>query len=149
MMSRRVVLFLVAWMFLLPVHAEVVEVDNAQLARLLAAGVPIIDIRTEGEWRESGIVSGSKLLTFFDERGRSDPPAWLQKVQGVAKPAQPVIVICRSGNRTRAASQFLSEQAGYQMVYNVKGGIRAWEKEGRPLTPWTGTLANCPAGVAC
>ncbi len=148
-MSRWVFFSLVAWVFSLPVHAEVAEVDNAQLARLLAAGVPIIDIRTEGEWRESGVVPGSKLLTFFDERGRSDPPAWLQKVQEVAKPRQPVILICRSGNRTRAASQFLSEQAGYQTVYHVQGGIRAWEKEGRPLAPLTSAMAKCPAGTAC
>jgi rhodanese-related sulfurtransferase len=148
MMIRKLIFFLAACFSLL-VRAEVVEVDNAQLARLLAAGVPIIDIRTESEWKESGIVPGSKLLTYFDERGRADPPAWLQKVQGVAKPGQPVIVICRSGNRTRAASQFLSEQAGYQMVYNVKGGIRAWEKEGRPLTPATSAMVNCPAGTAC
>jgi rhodanese-related sulfurtransferase len=149
MMSRWVFLSLVAWVFSLPVHAEVAAVDSAQLARLLAAGVPIIDIRTEGEWRESGVVPGSKLLTFFDERGRSDPPAWLQKVQEVAKPGQPVIVICRSGNRTRAASQFLSEQAGYQKVYHVQGGILAWEKEGRPLTPLTSAMAKCPAGTSC
>jgi hypothetical protein len=58
--------------------------------------------------------------------GRVDAAAWLAKVQGVAKPDQPVIVICRSGNRTRAASQLLSQQAGYAKVYNVKDGIRAW-----------------------
>ncbi len=148
-MIRRVVFSLFALLFSLLLRAEVVEVDNAQLARLLAAGVPIIDIRTEGEWRESGIVPGSRLLTFFDERGHSDPPVWLQKVQGVANAKQPVIVICRSGNRTKAASQFLSEQAGYQTVYSVKGGIRAWEKEGLPLTPLTSAMANCPAGAAC
>ena len=148
-MIRQVVFFLLAVASSLLARAEVVDIGNAELARLLAAGVPVVDIRTEREWKESGIVPGSRLLTFFDERGRADPPAWLQKLQGVAKPDQPVIVICRSGNRTQAASQFLSEQAGYQMVYNVKGGIRAWEKEGRPLTPWTSTLANCPAGVAC
>ncbi len=149
MMVRRVVFSVFALLFSLVVRAEVVDIDNAELARLLAAGVPIIDIRTEGEWKESGVVPGSKLLTFFDEHGRSDPPAWLQKVQAVAKPKQPVIVICRSGNRTKVASQFLSEQAGYQTVYTVKGGIRAWEKEGRPLTPATGSLATCPTGAAC
>jgi rhodanese-related sulfurtransferase len=148
-MIRQIVFFLLAVASSLLARAEVVDIGNAELARLLAAGVPVVDIRTEGEWKESGIVPGSRLLTFFDERGRADPPAWLQKLQGVAKPDQPVIVICRSGNRTQAASQFLSQQAGYRTVYNVKDGIRAWAAEGRALAPMTSAVAGCPAGASC
>ena len=126
----------------LPVCAEVVDIDNFELARLAAAGVPVIDIRTAGEWQESGIVPGSRLLTLFDERGRANPAGWLEKVQAVAKPDQPVIVICRSGNRTRVASQLLSQQASYKTVYNVKDGIRSWVKDGRPMTL---APADCPS----
>lgn len=130
-------------------RAEVVDIDSAELARLAINGVPIIDIRTEGEWKETGVVSGSRLITLFDERGRSDTPAWLAKVRDVAKPDQPVIVICRSGNRTKLASQLLSQQAGYTKVYNVRDGIRQWAKEGRLLTPATVAVAACPAGTRC
>lgn len=137
-----------AALFALAAHAEVIDIDNAELARLSAAGVPVIDIRTEGEWKETGIVPGSRLITLFDEKGHADP-AWLEKVKGVAGPQQPVIVICRSGNRTKAASQLLSQQAGYQTVYNVKAGIRAWAGESRPLAPAAGALATCPAGTRC
>ncbi len=133
----------------LAARAEVIDIDNAELARLSATGVPVIDIRTEGEWKETGVVPGSRLITLFDERGRSDAPAWLEKVKGVAKPDQPVIVICRSGNRTRVASQFLSQQAGYAKVYNVKNGIRNWAGEGRPMVPAGGAVAACPAGSRC
>jgi len=133
----------------LSARADVVDIDNAELARLAAAGVPVIDIRTEGEWKESGIIPGSRLLTFVDERGRTDAAAWLAKVQAVAKPEQPVIVICRSGNRTRAASQLLAQQAGYQKVYNVKDGIRSWAGDGRPLVAAPTALASCPAGARC
>jgi len=130
-------------------HAEVVEIDNAELARLAKTGVPIIDIRTAGEWRETGIVPGSQLITLFDERGRADANAWLEKVRVVAKPEQPVIVICRSGNRTKAASELLSKQAGYTRVYNVKQGIRAWAQEGRAMVPAATAVAACPAGARC
>ncbi|MQM30287.1 MAG: sulfurtransferase [Candidatus Accumulibacter phosphatis] len=133
----------------LPLRAEVIDIDNAELLRLRAAGVPIIDIRTPGEWQESGVVEGSQLITYVDERGVVDAPAWLAKVQGVAKPDQPVIVICRSGNRTRAASQLLSQQAGYATVYNVKDGMRAWVQEGRPVTPLASSVAQCPVGTRC
>ncbi|MEF8698007.1 MAG: rhodanese-like domain-containing protein [Candidatus Accumulibacter sp. UW26] len=135
--------------FALLVRAEVVDIDNAEMARLVAAGVPVIDIRTASEWQETGIVPGSRLLTLFDEQGRADPAAWLKQVQQVARPDQALIIICRSGNRTRVASQFLSGQSGYRRVYNVKSGLRAWASEGRPLTPAAATMAACPVGANC
>lgn len=148
-MVRKLAFLLFALFPAWHVHAEVIDIDNAEIARLIAAGVPVIDIRTQGEWQESGVVAGSRLLTLFDENGRADPSAWLQQVRGVAKPNQPVILICRSGNRTRKASQILSQQGGYQTVYNSKDGIRAWAREGLPLTPAPKAMANCPAGKTC
>ena len=130
-------------------NAEVVNIDNAELARLAANGVAVIDIRTEGEWKETGVIAGSKLLTFFDENGRADPPAWLDKVKAVARPDQPVILICRSGNRTRAATQFLSQQAGYKTVYNATTGLSSWAKEGRPMVPAARSVAGCAPGARC
>jgi rhodanese-related sulfurtransferase len=115
-------------------RADVINIDNAELARLTASGVPVIDIRTEGEWKTTGVIAGSKQLTFFDEQGNA-VPGWLEKAKAVAKPDQPVILICRSGNRTKAASQFLSQQAGYKTVYNVSKGINGWVGEGKPLAP--------------
>lgn len=129
--------------------ADVVNIDSAQLARLAASGAVVVDIRTEGEWQEGGVIAGSQLLTFFDERGRSDPARWLEKLKSVAGPEQPVILICRSGNRTRAATQFLAQQGGYRTVYNVSGGISAWTREGRPVVPPGKALAGCAAGARC
>jgi rhodanese-related sulfurtransferase len=129
-------------------RAEIVDVENAELAALLSEGVPIIDVRTAPEWVETGIVPGSHLLTYFDERGQADPAAWLEKAKGIAKPGGPVIVICRSGNRTKAVSQFLAQQ-GYPRVYNVKYGIRGWTKESRPLDPAAPALASCRKSQTC
>jgi rhodanese-related sulfurtransferase len=147
-MIRRLVFVLLVALTASAARADIVDIDNAELARLAISGVPVIDIRTEGEWKETGIVPGSKLITLFDEKGRPDP-AWLEKVKGVAKPDQPVIVICRSGNRTKAGSQMLVQQGGYQKVYNVKDGIRAWAKEGRTMSPVATAVAACPAGARC
>ncbi len=133
----------------LAAQADVLNIDSAELARLAASGVAVIDIRTEGEWKESGVIAGSKLLTFFDEKGRADPPAWLEKVKTVAKADQPVILICRSGNRTRAATQFLAQQAGYKTVYNASGGMIAWTKAGHSVVPSSSALAACAAGARC
>ena len=147
-MIRKLLVSFAAALLAMSAQADVVDIDNAELARLAISGVPVIDIRTEGEWKESGVVPGSRLITLFDEKGRPDP-AWLEKVKGVAKPDQPVIIICRSGNRTKAGSQMLVQQGGYQKVYNVKDGIRSWAKEGRIMSPATTAVATCPAGTRC
>jgi len=130
-------------------RADIVDIDNAALARLSASGIPVIDIRTRPEWEETGIVPGSHLLTFFDERGKADPAAWLEKAKRIAKPGDPVIVICRTGNRTRVLSQFLTQQAGYAKVYNVRNGIVAWGKEGRPVASAAPALTACRAAKTC
>lgn len=130
-------------------HAEVIDIDNAELARLSQSGVPVIDIRLQSEWEETGIVAGSTLLTFFDERGKADPAAWLEKVKPLAKPNEPVVVICRSGNRTKAVSQFLSQQAGYATVYNVKHGIKGWIGAGAPVVAAKPVIASCKAAKTC
>ncbi|MDE2441109.1 MAG: rhodanese-like domain-containing protein [Betaproteobacteria bacterium] len=131
------------------IHAEVVEIDNAQLETLSKSGVPVIDIRLQSEWEETGIVPGSKLLTFFDEKGRSDAAAWLEKLKPIAKPNEPVIIICRSGNRTKPVSQFLTQQAGYTTVYNVKNGIKSWIGAGGQVTPAAPSIASCKTAKTC
>ena len=133
----------------LSAQAEVINVETAELETLIKSGVPVIDIRTQPEWDQTGVIQGSKLLTFFDENGKHNAPAWLDKVKPYAKPDQPVIVICRSGNRTQAVSNFLSQQAGYAKVYNVKYGINRWLKESRPVVAATPILTACRADKTC
>lgn len=130
-------------------RAEVIDIDNVQLDKLARSGVPVIDIRLQSEWEETGIISGSKLLTFFDEKGHHDAAGWLEKVKPIAKPNEPVIVICRSGNRTKPVSQFLSQQAGYATVYNVKSGIKGWIGAGGPVVPATQSIASCKVEKTC
>ena len=61
----------------LPLHAEVIDVDGAGLERLRADGVPVIDVRRADEWRETGVIEDSHLLTFYDKQGRYDLERWL------------------------------------------------------------------------
>lgn len=115
------------------VQAEVSHVDNQELKQLIAQGVPLIDVRTAPEWRQTGVVEGSHLITFFDEQGRFDLNTWLAKLAKVADKDKPFILICRSGNRTGRISRFLDEKLGYPQVINVKKGIRDWIKSGNPI----------------
>jgi len=123
---RQFLLFCCLALSAVVARAEIIDIDNTELAQLMKSGVPVVDIRTQPEWEDTGVLAGSKLLTFYDERGRADPEAWLEKLKPIAKPGDPVVVICRSGNRTKAVSQLLSQQAGYARVYNVKSGMKGW-----------------------
>ena len=123
---RQFLLFCCLALSAVVARAEVIDIDNAELTQLMKSGVPVVDIRTQPEWEDTGVLAGSKLLTFYDERGRADPAAWLEKLKPIANPGDPVVVICRSGNRTKTVSQLLSQQAGYARVYNVKSGMKGW-----------------------
>jgi rhodanese-related sulfurtransferase len=127
-------------------QAEVLGIDNVELERLAASGVRVIDVRTEAEWKSTGVVPGSVLLTFFDEAGRSDPPQWLERVKQYAAPGQPVILICRSGSRSAKAASFLSAQSGYKTVYNVSKGMIGWTGEGRATVPPPAPSVCAPGG---
>jgi len=41
------------------------NITNAKLKELLGQGVLLVDIRREEEWQQTGIVEGSKTITFF------------------------------------------------------------------------------------
>ena len=146
---RQLFVFFCLALSALLARAEVIDIDNVQLTQLMKSGVTVIDIRTQPEWEETGILPGSKLLTFFDEHGKADPGAWLEKLKPLAKPSDPVVVICRSGNRTKPVSQFLSQQAGYAKVYNVKSGIKGWLSDKGSLVPATQSIATCRAAKTC
>lgn len=139
------------WLTLLATSslAQVIDISSEQLARLQAEGVPVIDIRTAPEWEQTGVVAGSHLLTFFDEKGKVDAPAFVTKTRQIAPPEKPVILICRTGNRTRTAGKFLHEQVGYGTVYNVKTGIFGWRKDAGAVVPAQPLLAACKAANTC
>ena len=44
----------------------------------------------------------------------------------------PMVVVCRSGNRSATACALLSRE-GFTQVYNLAGGIMAWQKAGLPV----------------
>lgn len=41
---------------------------------------------------------------------------------------KPVIIQCRSGKRSAAAVMQLEQQYGFDNLYNLKGGILAWQE---------------------
>jgi rhodanese-related sulfurtransferase len=109
------------------------NVDNDELQSLLSQGVPLYDIRRSDEWRSTGVIKGSRRLTFFDAKGNVSPDFLPQFTQRIGK-NDPVIVICRTGNRTDALARYLIEKLGYTKVYNVRHGITKWISEEHPVS---------------
>jgi rhodanese-related sulfurtransferase len=86
----------------------------------------LVDVREPAEWESTGVPQGSLLIPLGEIEQRA--PAELAK-------ERPVYVICRSGNRSRTASQTLVG-LGYGEVYNVDGGVQAWVAAGLPMEPY-------------
>lgn len=97
--------------------------------------IKIIDIRTPGEWKETGIVKDSYTIMFFDERGNFNVEAFLKQLDRVVKKDESFALICRVGSRTGIVSEFLSEKFGYKVI-NLKGGIMKVIKEGYKTVPY-------------
>lgn len=125
------------WLFIIGIlfaqtacTAELGEVDALGLEKLIDSGVTVIDVRTPGEWKQTGIVEGSIPIMFFDEKRNAHAQEWMQEASNHIKPGEPVAIICRSGRRSAAVGEFLIKEHGYQQVYNVTGGILGWVAKG-------------------
>ena len=115
----------------MPLHADVIQVDSAGLERLRADGVPVIDVRRPDEWRKTGVIDGSHLLTFFDAKGNYDLERWMPALAAIAESGRPVAIVCRSGKRSGRVARMLDERFGYRHVYTAQGGILGWIEDGR------------------
>ena len=115
------------------VKAEVIEIGNNALASLVDKQVPIIDIRRQEEWSQTGIIEGSILMTFFDKEGKAEVDTWLQNLDLVANKNEPFILICRTGRRTGLVANFLSKKLKYEKVYDVTDGITEWIRKGNTV----------------
>ena len=106
--------------------AEIYEVDNEKIKMLLENSVPLIDIRTEGEWRETGIINNSYLLTFFENEGNYDFKKWMIEVGEIADENGPAIIMCRSGRRSRIVSNMIIKENNEYLIYHATDGIKSW-----------------------
>lgn len=134
MNSRLIAFFLLLLLLPLQVFATTpyTNIDSLELKNLQAQGIPVYDIRRAEEWSQTGVLAGSHKLTFVDATGKLMPDFVDKFTKAVGK-NEPVILICRTGNRTDVLSRALIQQLGYTRVYNVKDGITRWISDGLPV----------------
>jgi len=97
----------------------------------------LVDVRSRGEWRQTGVPEPAHLVTVHDPRGIQGFINGVKKVvRGNLK--KPIALICRSGNRSRQAAEVLVK-AGFKNVYNVEYGVlgqgakKGWAGKGLPM----------------
>jgi hypothetical protein len=56
--------------------AELVNIDNNELQKLLNEKTIFIDVHRAEEWAETGVIESSQLLTFFDGNGNFNEQKW-------------------------------------------------------------------------
>jgi len=93
------------------------EIDIDEFARRKDEGAPVIDVREPDEYT-AGHVPGATLIPL------ATVPDRLADV-----PADGVLVICKSGGRSKRAAEFLAAN-GIEAT-NVAGGTLAWMRSGR------------------
>lgn len=110
-------------------------------AKVQAGQITLIDIRTPGEWKETGVAKGAKLVNMIHPQGATGfVNAILEKVNGDR--TAPIALICRTGNRTTQVQRYLEGQ-GFTNIANIKEGMAGsgagpgWVKRGLPLEKCT------------
>ena len=83
----------------------------------------MIDMREDKDYREGHIVNA-----VHAPAGSGNDTGKLEKYRD-----KPVIVYCQRGQRSTAYCSKLKKQ-GFGSVYNLKGGLLAWQKETLPLS---------------
>lgn len=109
------------------------NVGNEQLKALIDQGVAVYDIRRVDEWQKTGIIADSHKLTFVDANGKGSDK-FLERFTAEVSKDTPVVLICRTGNRTDTLGRYLVEKLGYTQVYNVRDGISRWISAGNPVS---------------
>jgi len=130
-MKKTIVAFLIAATSL---FAEFKSITPDELVKLQKQGVPVIDIRTPMEWKQTGIIKGAHKMMFFTPQGNADVANWFFELGHLVKDKkEPFIIYCAHANRTKALGQGLT-QMGFENVYELKDGIEnGWIKAGRPI----------------
>ena len=107
---------------------EVVNIDvNVADFELIMDTIPnglLLDVRTNNEFAQ-GHLQGAQQIDFY----RDDFSDALDKLDR----EQPVLIYCRSGNRSGKAAKQMKAM-GFYAVYNLEGGIGAWSKRGKPVS---------------
>lgn len=97
---------------------------HAATQTLNADGTLLLDVREDNEYKQGHI--SNALHIPLGQLGQR-----LQELDAYRD--RPLVVYCRTGNRSDSAAARLRKQ-GFTTVYNLAGGIVAWQNANLPVT---------------
>ena len=112
--------------FLTPVKSLNAPEAKEYLSKLSLDEYNLVDVRQPGEYK-SGHIPGARLIPVAEVAERSRE----------LDPTKPTFVYCAIGGRSRVAAQMLAGQ-GFARVFNMSGGIKAWNSDTAVGTADTG-----------
>jgi hydroxyacylglutathione hydrolase len=103
---------------------DVESVERIDVSELHSrdGSLQILDVREQTEW-DDGHIPGSMHMPYHDIHAL--PPG--------LDPAQPVAVICASGQRSAVAASLLKAYGAGEVIHVVDGGVGTWERLGFPI----------------
>ena len=114
--------------------ADLVTLNPEEFKAMAAHGALIVDIRSSEEWQKTGTIPGSHLLTFYDANGRYELGKFMSDLAKMAPDSSiPVVLVCRSGNRSEKAGQILASQWPDRRILHLGGGLQRWVMEKQPV----------------
>ena len=84
-------------------------------------------------WKETGIIKGSQTITAFTKNGKIHPDFPKQFFDLIDDVDAPILLYCRTGNRTGILGKALIDQVGQTNVSHLSDGIVGWKKQGFPI----------------
>jgi rhodanese-related sulfurtransferase len=115
---------------------KLVDLQPKTVEKMIEDNIVMIDVRRVDEWKRTGIIRNSHLITFFDDFGDYDIESWMKEFEKlVTSKDQTFVLICAHANRTRNIGNFLIEQ-GYKNTAHLYGGMALWTQELRETIPY-------------
>ena len=106
------------------------ELTTEQLLDAQKSGSVIIDIRSSNEWVETGIIAGAETVTAFSANGNLHSDFRKKFFSLIKSKDTPIVLYCRSGNRSKRLGNVLVNQGNYTNVSHLSKGIIGWQKDG-------------------
>ncbi len=103
-----------------PQVSDLITVDDFISLKASNQDIQIVDVRTPEE-TSYGVIEGATLIDFYDKQFQA-------KLNELDK-TKPVVVYCAVGGRSAKAAQIFAKE-GFNTVYDLKGGYRAWKAAG-------------------
>lgn len=110
----------------LPVKVQVLSPIEAYGFIKLNPGVNLIDLRDAWELEGRGSIEGAARMSYMEQTFRQ------HFRMAVLREKEPILLYCALGTRGKRAAA-VAVELGYQDVYLIRGGFRAWVQAGLPV----------------